>query len=187
VSMSDDPDKCKLPSSDESQGAELEIRKPDTPPTATDAVEPEVAADGHPDIATPASPTQDGSAPVLPAEALTVLLESIVPGGILVRNAEVERDVKPMARNMDPIDLGIYILASRYRTINAVLVLLAVAVCVAALAFGSHNNPISIISLTSAGTVAVTLGVSAVKKRHERRQDSKPDEDAAKHKNDSSA
>jgi hypothetical protein len=156
VSTPDDPDNGTPPSGDEPQGAEL-----------------------------PAVPASGGTAPVLPPEALTALVESIVRAGILVQSTEVEGDIRPMARKMDPIDLSTYILASRYRTINAVLVLLALAVCVGALALGSHSNTIPIISLTSACTVAVTFGVSAAKRRRERRHAPKPG-DATKHENDRS-
>jgi len=166
--MSCDPDSCTTPSSDEPQSARLEVRKPDIAPDAAADNPPSQAADG------------------LSAEA-AALLKSLM-AEVSARSADNagHQDVNPESRKMDPIDLATYIVASRYRSFNVVLILLAIAVCVAALAFGSHVNPISTISLTSAGTAAIVFGKSAAKKRQERRQDSASGADTTKHENGNS-
>ena len=100
-----------------------------------------------------------------------------VTGALGGRNGRRENHpyVEPRSREMDGIDLSTYVLSSRYVTLNFVMILLASAVLVAAIAFGflivgSHANPGFVVTLTSAGTVAVTGAARAAKKRRQARQ-----------------
>lgn len=84
-------------------------------------------------------------------------------------NHEGHRDDELKALyGIDPMAyLVAYILSSRERTLNAVLILLATGVCIA---FVSRSISGIIIGLTSVGTVVVVFTAGAVKVRRKRRE-----------------
>lgn len=92
--------------------------------------------------------------------------------------------VAPRARKMDPIDLSTFIVDSRYRTLNVVMILLASAVLVAIVAAAilvavSRMNPESTVGLTGAGTVifsVLALRRSARKRRQEDQEQNSDDD-----------
>jgi hypothetical protein len=205
VSTSSDPDSNTAPSSNNPQAAELEVRKPEVVLPATTGDLPEYTVDGRRDVDSKAldpangetrSPSnhpvaaQDAAGAGVPAELLEAILKSLAAQAFAQNaNNQGHSDVEPKPREMDVIDLGTFVVASRYRTLNVVMILLAVAVCVAAWALGSHSNLVFTVSITSASTAAVALGVSAAKQRRARHKDSKADTNDTKHgpENDNSA
>lgn len=99
------------------------------------------------------------------------------------RNAATEdpADIEPRVRQMNSIGLTAYILESRDRTVNLVMILLASAVLMSAIVVAiqtvsSRLNPVFIVGLTSAGTVvvAVLAGKRSAKKRREADKRSRP-------------
>jgi hypothetical protein len=112
---------------------------------------------------------------------------TLVPAAV-ARTRGRNRDhggIGPRARKMDPIDLYTFILDSRYRTVNAVMILLAsavlaVVIAAAVLVMGARMNPVSTVGFTGAGTVIVsvlTVGRS-VRKRRQEDQAQQADDDA---------
>lgn len=193
MSTSPDSDDDATFPGDEVQGSELEVQKPDialrtTPGDLQErSIDGQREVDGSPDG--PAGPPSSGPAeahggpvPGLPVEVVEALASwaSWAAAEALAENAQRDdHDIEPRPRKMDPIDLSAYIVASRYRTFNLVMILLASAACVAAVAFGfliiySHANPGFTIGLTSAGTVAITVAAATrtVKRRREKPQQS---------------
>lgn len=175
--MSSDPDGNTRPSSDKPQETGLKAKKRDIAARATaNGLSKQSAAEyqaaDEPVGEEPPPPSRrlasdrDATRTGLPSAALAEIRESPAAATALVR-ADHER--QPKTGTMNGFDLWAYILDSRHRTINVVLILLALAVCIAAAAFGSHNNPVFTISLTSASTVATVLGLSAARNRKKRR------------------
>ena len=85
--------------------------------------------------------------------------------------------IEPLPRQMNGIDLATYVVSSRSLTINLIMILFASAALVAALALGalavsSHASPGFTVVLTSAGTVFVTAGARAAKRRRQARRKS---------------
>jgi len=89
-------------------------------------------------------------------------------------------NVKPAHRGLDGYDVFTFIAASRYVTLNVVMILLALAVV--AFAFGRAQAPLTIAG-TSAGTVLITTFLRAVKNRRGTREDSHRDGQSA-HRDD---
>jgi hypothetical protein len=199
---SDSDENAPLPM-EEPQGSGRDVEKLDIPPPRSasgdlterviggrqnidsKAVDPSTT-EAHPPSESPAPP-QIAPFPARPVEAaaLAAALASLASDALGGRNVEREdyRHVEPRARQMNGIDFSTFVVASRYHTVNLVMILLASAILVAAFALGiffidSYTNPGFTVGLTSAGTVAVS--VAAARRRLQARRESQADGGSAK-------
>ncbi len=153
-------------------GDALDARPPASRATtgaATEDTDPPPQNSTRPDIPLPA---ETGAAPGTAGRPATASTNPLT---------EYPADIEPRARPMNSIDLTAYILASRERTVNCVMILLASAVLVTAVAVAvqlvsSRLSPEFIVGLTSAGTVvvAVLAGKRSAKKRRAADKRSRP-------------
>lgn len=137
--------------------------------SATGGTDPPPQNSTRPDVPLPA---KTGAAPDTAGRPATASTNTAT---------EDHADIEPRARQMNSIDLTAYILESRDRTVNCVMVLLASAVLLTAIAVAvqlvsSRLSPGFIVGLTSAGTVvvAVLAAKRSTKKRREADKRSRP-------------